>query len=85
MAFRELDYQARALRAVDDWLERLADEKANADKVAAVITANPGLGITLPDYPVNAWRRLATDKGVPAGRAYSRALRATESRCLMPR
>ena len=29
-AFRELDYQARALRALDDWLERLAKEKAEA-------------------------------------------------------
>jgi type III restriction enzyme len=70
MAIRELDYQARALTALDDWLERLAEEKGNADRVAAVIAAN-GLDIPLPDFPAKAWERLAKDKGVPAGRAYS--------------
>lgn len=71
MAFRELDYQARALRALDDWLERVADERVNADKVAAIIAANPGLGIALPDFPAKAWARLAADKGVPGGRPFS--------------
>lgn len=71
MAFRELAYQAKALAALDAWLERLAEERANADKVAAVIAANPGLGIPLPDFPARAWERLAADKGVPGGRAYS--------------
>ena len=71
MAFRELDYQARALAALDDYLERLGEERDKADQVAAVIAANPGLEISLPDFPAKAWERLAADKGVPAGRAYS--------------
>ncbi|MBS0253630.1 MAG: DEAD/DEAH box helicase family protein [Proteobacteria bacterium] len=71
MAFRELDYQARALAALDGWLERLGEEKAKADKAAALIAANPDLGIALPDFPLKAWERTATDLGVPGNRAYS--------------
>ena len=71
MAFRELAYQGKALAALDAWLERLAEERAKADQVAAVIAANPGLGIALPDYPATAWARLSADKGVPGGRSYS--------------
>lgn len=71
MAFRELAYQTKALAALDDWLERLVEERAKADQVAAVIADNPGLGIQLPDFPAKAWERLAAEKGVPGGRAYS--------------
>lgn len=71
MAFRELAYQTKALAALDDWLERLVEERAKADQVAAVIKANPDLGIPLPDFPAKAWERLAAEKGVPGGRAYS--------------
>jgi type III restriction enzyme len=71
MAWRELAYQTKALAALDAWLERLVEERAKADQVAAVIAANPGLDITLPDFPAKAWERLAAEKGVPGGRAYS--------------
>lgn len=71
MAWRELDYQTKALAALDAWLERLTEERAKADQVAAVIAANPGLDIALPDFPAKAWERLAADKGVPGGRPYS--------------
>jgi type III restriction enzyme len=68
MAFRELVYQDRALTALDDWLERLAEDKGNFDKVEAVIAANPGIEIPLPDFAAKAWERMAKDKGVPAGK-----------------
>lgn len=71
MAFRELAYQGKALAALDAWLERLAEERTKADQVAAVIAANPSLGIPMPDFPAAAWERLAMDKGVPGNRAYS--------------
>ncbi|THG41157.1 DEAD/DEAH box helicase family protein [Sphingomonas olei] len=71
MAWRELAYQTKALAALDAWLERLAEERAKADQVAAVIAANPELDIALPNFPAKAWERLASDKGVPGGRAYS--------------
>ena len=50
MAFRELDYQTRALTALDDWLERLSEVKDRADKVAALIADNPGLGLKVPTF-----------------------------------
>lgn len=71
MAFRELDYQARALLALDDWLERLGEEKAKADKLADVRAANPELDIPIPDFPAKAWERMAADKSMPGSRAYS--------------
>ena len=71
MAFRELEYQGRALAALDDYLERLGEERGKADLVAKLIAENPGLGIPLPDFPAKAWKRMAADKGVPGGRAFS--------------
>ncbi len=71
MAFRELDYQARALRALDDWLERLAKEKAEADEIAALFASKPNLKQIIPDFAADAWARLAADKGVPGARAYA--------------
>lgn len=71
MAFRELDYQARALTALDEWLSRLGEEKAKADQVAALIAANPDLGIPMPDFPAKAWDRMAAEIGVPGGRSCS--------------
>lgn len=74
MAFRELDYQRKALDALDAWLDRLSEEKAKADKVAALIDANPDVeGLTLPDYPAKAWERLASAVALPAAarRPYS--------------
>ena len=71
MAMRELVYQSRALSALDDYLERLGEEKRKTDPVAAFIAANPTVEISLPDFPAKAWERMAADKGVPGGRAYS--------------
>ena len=68
MAFRPLEYQDKALAAVDAWLERLAEQKGEADKVAAIRAANPGVDIPMPDYPAKAWAKLAEEKGVPAGK-----------------
>lgn len=71
MAFRELAYQGKALSALDDWMERLAEERAEVDDYI-VFQQSRGRPIgNLPDFPTKAWERLATDKGVPKGRAYS--------------
>lgn len=71
MAFRELDYQARALAALDDWLERLGEERAEVDDFIAFQQSRGRAVGNLPDFPAKAWERLADDKGVPGGRAYS--------------
>lgn len=71
MAFRELDYQAKALAALDAWLERLTEERAEVDDFIAFQQSRGRPVGNLPDFPAKAWERLATDKGVPGGRAYS--------------
>lgn len=69
MAFRELDYQTRALGALDAYLDALNVEKAKADKVAAVIADNPDLGLELPNFPAKAWDTLKAAGQLPAARA----------------
>ena len=71
MALRELAYQGRALAALDAWLERLADGKREADEIAALFASKPHLKAAIPDFAAEAWGKLAADKGVPGGRAYS--------------
>src|SRR5690554_1669728 len=69
MAYRELDYQTRALDALDAYLAALAPEKAKADKVAAVIADNPDLGLEMPNFPAKAWEILGADGQLPKSRA----------------
>lgn len=74
MAFRTLEYQDKALKALEAWLDRLSEEKAKADKVADLIAANPDVeGLSLPDYPAKAWEKLASAIALPnaASRPYS--------------
>ena len=70
MAFRELDYQTRALGALDTYLDALSVEKTKADKVAAVIADNPDLGLELPNFPSKAWETLKAAGQIPTGRAH---------------
>lgn len=69
MAFRELDYQTRALEALDAYLAALVPEKTRADQVAIVRAANPHLDIPLPDFPAKAWEALKAAGSLPASRA----------------
>lgn len=71
MAFRELAYQAKALTALEAWLERLAEERAEVDDYIAFQQSRGRPVGNLPDFPAKAWERLAADKGVPGGRVYS--------------
>jgi len=68
VAFRELDYQARALAALDAYLVALSAEKPRYDKVAALAAADPDLGLELPHYPERAWTTLAAAGQLPSGR-----------------
>lgn len=70
MAFRELEYQTRALGALDAYLAALGDEKTKADKVAALITDNPNLGLELPNFPAKAWGRMKDEGRLPKSRAH---------------
>ena len=69
MAFRELDYQTRALDALDAYLDALAPEKVKADKVATIISEQPDLGLELPNFPAKAWEVMKNAGQLPLSRA----------------
>jgi len=69
MAFRELAYQERALKALEAYLDALKPEKAKADQVAAIIADNPDLGLEVPHFPMKGWETLKAADALPANRA----------------
>ena len=68
MAFRELDYQERALKALEAYLDALKPEKANADQIVKLRADNPDLDIPLPHFPAKAWATLKEAGKLPANR-----------------
>lgn len=82
---RELDYQKRVLETLDAYLDILGEEKAKADKVAALVAAQPDLGIDPPDYGKKAWDRMQADGKLPTSRAafpFRRGLTGSVGPCL---
>jgi len=64
---RQLDYQDKVLKALDDYLDHLKVEKVKADKTAQVI-AEQALEIEVPDFAKVTWNKLKTAKTLPASR-----------------
>ena len=58
MALRELDYQARVLTRLDDYLTELSSQKKRADGIAALALQQPELGLEIPDFTI--LKKLAT-------------------------
>ena len=67
--FRQLDYQDRTLETLDAYLDRLKDNKAKADKIAALAASDPDLGLAVPDFAKDAWEALKADGKLPPSRA----------------
>ena len=68
-SFRQLDYQDRVLSTLEGYLDVLKGQKAKADKVAAVVAADPDLDIPVPDFAKNTWDALGKQGKLPASRA----------------
>ena len=66
---RDLDYQARVLARIDEYLDYLSQEKARADTVAKFARAQPALGIEVPDFAAHAWAKMNGAGKLPASRA----------------
>ncbi|MDP9469151.1 MAG: DEAD/DEAH box helicase family protein [Chloroflexota bacterium] len=66
---RELAYQQRVLRALDDYLTLLVEDKTRAEQIAELARAQPNLGLEAPDYTKRAWERLHAAGKLPASRA----------------
>ena len=69
MAFRELDYQTRALDALDAYLAALVPHKVRYDRAAALIADDQDLGLELSHFPAKAWDELRAAGALPASRA----------------
>lgn len=66
---RTLDYQTRVLETLDAYLTHLSDEKAKADKIAALAAQNPGLGLAEKDFAEAAWAAMKAAGRLPRSRA----------------
>lgn len=67
--FRQLDYQDRVLSTLDAYLDLLKEQKARADKVAALAAQDPDLGLAIPDFSKEAWEAMKAAGKLPASRA----------------
>ncbi len=65
--FRQLNYQDRALTAIDAHLDLLQEKKARSDQIVALAVENPYLNLPLPDFAQEAWEALRAN--LPASRA----------------
>ena len=66
---RRLDYQDRALSAIDEYIAQLNAARANADQIARLAAANPSLHIPVPDFAGDAWQAMANARKLPVSRA----------------
>jgi len=67
---RDLDYQVRVLKTLNEYLEKLSSEKVRSDKIAEKARQDPDLGITAPDFTAKTWEELRSGPGLklPASR-----------------
>lgn len=70
MALRELDYQGRVLKRLDDYLTELAGWKTKADKIeiANAGETDPDLIRPVPDFPRKTWEALRKAGQLPEAR-----------------
>lgn len=68
MSLRDLDYQARVLLRLDDYLAELSIQKKRADGIAALAKQQPDLGLEVPDSPLKTWEAMKTTGKLPESR-----------------
>jgi len=61
-------YQERVLESFDLYLEELIGCRAKAEQAKAVLAANPGVELVIPNFPEKAWSSLRNKKVLPKGR-----------------
>ena len=74
--FRQLDYQDRALVALDAYIDALKEKKARSDRIVALAAQEPDLDLAIPDFAKKAWETLKRKGQLPASRA---------TKCFSPR
>ena len=66
---RELEYQARVLDTLNDYLDALKERKSKANDVTAVAAQNPTIEIPIPDFAQGAWEDMQAKGVLPHSRA----------------
>jgi type III restriction enzyme len=71
MPLRDLEYQARVLARLDDYLAELSAQKAKVDKIIAANAeeTDPDLMRPVPNFPAKTWRALREAGKLPPSRA----------------
>lgn len=67
---RELDYQARTLRILDEYLDELSKAKKRSDRAAELLAVEPDLGMDVPDFAKLAWKSMKDANALPSSRAH---------------
>lgn len=65
---RELEYQARVLDTLNDYLDALKVQKIKADQIAVLAEENPDLGLTPPDFAEKTWDEMKAAGKLPPSR-----------------
>ncbi len=66
---RDLEYQDRVLRTLDDYLTELVTAKRNADEVEALSRQHPNLRLHLPDFVADTWEAVRSVGKLPPSRS----------------
>ncbi len=71
MSLRDLDYQARTLERLDEYLIELSKQKKKADKILEANTCetDPDLIHDVPDFAAKTWEAVRTTGKLPQSRA----------------
>jgi type III restriction enzyme len=68
MSLRDLDYQSRVLKRLDDYLAELSAQKKRADGITKLAIEQPELGLEVPDFALKTWDALKEAGKVPESR-----------------
>jgi len=62
------DYQQRVLDTLDAYLDELATQRERAERIEKLAKEQPDLGVPVPDFPAEAWKKLKQQGKLPLAR-----------------
>jgi type III restriction enzyme len=51
------DYQQRVLDTLDAYLDELTTQRDRAERIEKLAKEQPDLGVPVPDFPAEAWKK----------------------------
>lgn len=62
------DYQQRVLDTLDAYLDELTTQRERAEKIELLAKEQPDLGVPVPDFPAEAWKKMQAQGKLPLAR-----------------